>query len=402
MYNLTTNSFTFDSPALQPGQYKLIVFETDTGNKLNSLFSFEYVLFVASFSPTIGSIRGGTLLQLNGDGFSSNNCYLNKINFAQHPCHVLFCTSKWIQCRTSDAYKVHKITNAGNHPIYGLGYAWSEPLLNISAGETVTWSWRAPSGILNIAYRIAQVQDSQSFIEEGFSSGLESTSIGSFTKVFHLPGIYNYWSDYVDSEGKISLRGTIIVQPVGSFNLPMSLHLNGFEAQMVNPDGYIASNLSSAVCAGSAKTDSECGYSLLKNPFEMTFTGCSIDPVIFKNVYPQYVSFDEIVVIEGEGFSQVQCETDIFIGGVLCEQIPGNWTTSQLFCRLGMGSGLATGVDHQVEVLVKNFGYALHSKDKLTIRFMPKVSFLLLMNYPRDLSTRHISIKPDQKNDENL
>jgi len=270
---------------------------------------------------------------------------------------------------------LHTITNAGNDPTYGLGYAWSQPFLQISAGDSITWSWRAPAGIPNVAFRLAQVQDAKSVIENGFSSGPLATSTGSFTTTFHQPGVYAYWSDYVDSERKITLRGTVTVLPASSLSFAFSVHVNGIEAQMLAPNSsVVAPELPLDECPGSAKKADQCGdypESYLET-YVMTFTRCVGEPVIVTDVYPQYVSFDDDLVVEGEGFSELQCENEVYIGGVLCKQTPGNWTTSQLFCRLGMGSGLAQGADHQVEVLVKNFGYALHS-DTFKVTFMPKV-----------------------------
>jgi len=179
----------------------------------------------------------------------------------------------------------------------------------------------------------------------------------------------------VDSAQEITLRGTVTVLPASSLNLLLSVHVNGVEAQMLAANGSVlAPNLPLDECPGSAKKADQCGdypesYS---ETYVMTFTRCVGEPVIVTGVYPQYVSFDDDLMVEGEGFSALQCANEVYIGGVLCKQTPGNWTTSQLFCRLGMGSGLAQGADHQVEVLVKNFGYALHS-DTFTARYIPKV-----------------------------
>ena len=64
---------------MPPGFYELIVTETATGNNIKSAFSLEYVLFVASFTPHIGSIRGGTLLHIFGDGFNADQCDRNQV-----------------------------------------------------------------------------------------------------------------------------------------------------------------------------------------------------------------------------------------------------------------------------------------------------------------------------------
>lgn len=64
--------------------------------------------------------------------------------------------------------------------------------------------------VKNINYKIEQVSDAVSITPSGFSSGAPSSS-GSFTYQFNNVGTYYYWSGYVDSNGRIALRGVITV-----------------------------------------------------------------------------------------------------------------------------------------------------------------------------------------------
>jgi len=65
---------------------------------------------------------------------------------------------------------------------YGNGYAWSDPYLNISLGDTVVWSWSPPIGVTGVSFAVIQVQDpaSSTKASDGFSSGA-SKSTGNKT-----------------------------------------------------------------------------------------------------------------------------------------------------------------------------------------------------------------------------
>lgn len=96
------DQFSFLSPPMKPGIYEFVLLFNES-EIVKSTIAIEYRLFVTSFSPQLGSIRGGTVVELNGDGFSPQ-CSQNEIKFGTKVCSVLKCTKQWIQCQTSDAY----------------------------------------------------------------------------------------------------------------------------------------------------------------------------------------------------------------------------------------------------------------------------------------------------------
>jgi hypothetical protein len=61
---------------------------------------------------------------------------------------------------------------------YGSGYAWSNTILTINSGDTVTWSWSPPSLVTGLSYQVVQVGDaaSTSPLTNGFSSGNATAS----------------------------------------------------------------------------------------------------------------------------------------------------------------------------------------------------------------------------------
>lgn len=59
--------------------------------------------------------------------------------------------------------------------VYGRGYSWSIPILNIKKGDYVKWTWSAPGTINDIQYMVMQVASPTSETPSGFSSGTPSS-----------------------------------------------------------------------------------------------------------------------------------------------------------------------------------------------------------------------------------
>ncbi len=203
-----SNQFTFLSPAMKPGVYEVSVWSEGEEENTRVVGTVEYSFYVTHFSPTIGSARGGTLLEIIGGGFSED-CQENRVSFGGYKCSVKECTPNGIKCQTSSVFQTHRIDNSGADAVYGPGFAWSAPDLAIGAGDTVVWSWQAPAFAAGVGYRVVQVQDAASVLETGFSSGDEATPVGMFSFQFNTPGTYYYWSDYVTSE-KVNFRGSAL------------------------------------------------------------------------------------------------------------------------------------------------------------------------------------------------
>ena len=112
----TDTSIVFQSPRMSPGVYSLVIPCGEIGNaKVNT--QLEYTLFVTSFSPRIGSIRGNTVLTISGQGFSTD-CSKNQVSFVDslnfnRKCIVLSCSSSQITCRTTNAYSTFNVANEG-------------------------------------------------------------------------------------------------------------------------------------------------------------------------------------------------------------------------------------------------------------------------------------------------
>ena len=64
----TSTEIVVISPAMNPGLYPLIIPCGTIGNAWTSIL-IGYTLYVSSFTPNAGSIQGGTIVTVYGDGF---------------------------------------------------------------------------------------------------------------------------------------------------------------------------------------------------------------------------------------------------------------------------------------------------------------------------------------------
>lgn len=133
--------------------------------------------------------------------------------------------------------------------------------------------------------------------------------------------------------------------------LPLSVRLNGFEAQycsfpfIYNSISYstctalngldypwcspwpvytnqtlrcaTATDQSPSTCVGEAFQGAYCGDVDSNSPNTMKFTVCPNNSPQVNSVSVQYISFDDVIVIEGDHFSSTQCENEIYIGNIL-------------------------------------------------------------------------------------
>jgi hypothetical protein len=109
-----------------------------------------------------------------------------------------------------------------------LGYAWSQSYLRINKGDSVYWSWRPPTGITGVSFKVEQIQDASSIFPIGFTSG-EATPTGSYSFQFDKAGTYYYWSGYVESSQQIVLRGVVVVLDSFDKELEVFVSLNEFQ-----------------------------------------------------------------------------------------------------------------------------------------------------------------------------
>lgn len=106
----TPTELILKSPAKAPGMNNFNYDLVSLGN-IQSNLDLDYRLYISMVTPNIGSIRGGTKVEVYGEGFSTE-CANNVVAFGQKSCEVLDCARDWIVCQTSDAFVTQEIDNS--------------------------------------------------------------------------------------------------------------------------------------------------------------------------------------------------------------------------------------------------------------------------------------------------
>ncbi|XP_035685638.1 fibrocystin-L-like [Branchiostoma floridae] len=343
-------------PGLAPGTYDILLNVDGNGyGVIDGSASFptvEYVLRVTGVSPSQGSLSGGTLVGLSGEGFSTN-AEENEVMFGDTACEVLTSSSTEVWCRMGSAGRRHVVDNSGTDPNFGEGYAWSQGTLTIEEGDTVVWTWSPYTQGVGFAIRQTTGPGGE-LSENGFSSGPKSSK-GSFSYTFNAVGDYYYTSGCVDDKCDIQMTGKVEVIQALDRTETLSFTLNGIEATY-NPIG--AGPASSVTCPGSTREVLDCSTdpptASPDAPFSFVFRNCMTATVT--SLSPTHGTAGETITIQGTGFSTNACENEVLIGAYSCDVTSS--TSNSITCQVNPLDNMPVGSFHPVSVNIKNRGYA--------------------------------------------
>lgn len=122
------------------------------------------------------------------------------------------------------------------------------------------------------------------------------------------------------------------------------------------------------ICNGVELDLASCGLNFKSFEFQILFTSCNTPTI--EDISPKKISFESVIKIEGKHFSKNSCENEVYIDGTFCRLISS--TSTSITCKIGLKSGLISNKSYQIEVLVKNIGYALHNHLN-EIAFLPVI-----------------------------
>ena len=77
--------------------------------------TFTSVLSVSGVTPKRGSLNGGTVLTITGEGFGSNNTN-NIVMLGDVQCEVIESTENEMKCKTPSGGRTAEVDNSGLHP----------------------------------------------------------------------------------------------------------------------------------------------------------------------------------------------------------------------------------------------------------------------------------------------
>ncbi|GFN92108.1 fibrocystin-l, partial [Plakobranchus ocellatus] len=346
-------------PALTHGDYRLLVLVDNKGYadlRKHSISDISYVFQVTSMSPNFGSLYGGTDLLIVGEGFSSKSSEI-EVTLGPHTCDITSLTANRIKCRIADTGTKHIISATGKHKYYGVGYAWNKDPHTVKVGDYVTWQWETPAYVSDIGYSIQQTASPGDVVSMrgGFSSGAISR-VGSFTQRFTVPGIYYYWTGYMNSFKTIYFRGTISVVALESDSRVLSVKLRGQEAHHVTTG---RSKLLRSTCPSVTQKLSRCSDSAsLKSvfgKFNFQFLKCYSPYVASISINNGTV--DDSITFRGNGFGSKTCQNEVKFAGAACYTATSS--NSYIRFRIADRDSPPVGVLHEFKTRVSNLGYAI-------------------------------------------
>ncbi|XP_069051252.1 PKHD1 like 1, tandem duplicate 1 [Lepisosteus oculatus] len=356
----TSDNITCSLPRHPPGIYNIYVQVGNWGyasvsDGVNA--SIEYVLKVTEVSPSHGSLYGGTKVTVTGSGFSPVTDDI-QISMGNITCKVTSASEHHLECITQANESSYTVTNLGSHPDFGVGYAWSPSSLDVYVGDTVQWSWQAPSLVKGLGYRVFSVStpSSTNYDGTGFISGNAKTASGFFRYRFTVAGIYYYSSGFVDDRNSRFMQGVVTVKPIEAKSVRFYLSVGGIEAKYTP-----AAQRSRRSVTDCITTTPNCSYDL--NPgatgeaFSFLLSDC-YSPAITA-ISPPSGTVYTVISIQGLGFSNTSCANEVTIGGHPCSVI--NSTTTEIMCSLDPENAMPVGVAQLVSVRVNNLGTAINS-----------------------------------------
>ncbi|TRY58767.1 hypothetical protein DNTS_034596, partial [Danionella cerebrum] len=335
----TNESITCVLPTLPPAVYNVYVRGGKKGYPITSPevnVTIEYVLEVTGFSPSLGSLYGGTNVTIIGSGFSPN-IRDNTVTFGNTQCRVTAASDQQLECVTQPREQTYTVTNQGIHSAYGRGYAWSPSALIASVGDTVVWRWDAPAFVSGLGYRVFSVSSPMGTDYDGiaFNSGGPTTN-GFFIYRFTSPGVYYYSSGYIDSSRQKIMQGSVTVLPQEDLTVELQLFV--------------------------MRTPLPLGVRQVQTVYKMahrTLATSHLLPVPVQWCSRLHLAMAPLMTPSESGDL---ASAAVKVGDHPCSII--NSTSTEINCQLMPDSGAPVGVPLPVTVRVNNLGSAILSMPK--------------------------------------
>ncbi|ROT65416.1 putative fibrocystin-L [Penaeus vannamei] len=322
-------SITCTLPALSPGAHPVTVFTNSSMGFASGSASVTYTLKVTSYSSATGSVYGGSIMVIRGEGFGSN-CSLLQIDLGDGVmCDVEECSDTEVTCTVMVMPRTHVVRNNGINTVHGPGYAWNPKLVVVREGDSVKWEWTKSDPLSQLMYNVFQTSSGASieYDGSGFNSGAP-TSSGSYIVTFPHRGTYFYAGTPIANN--VVLSGKVEVLKPAQKAYKVTLSLGGIEAEFV-PDGAAVSVsvdgcspiLETAVadCNSTAPDapDADALYFITDMCFTASVTGVSASAT--QNVAGLsglQVAGGATLTLTGSGLGESTCQTEVWVGDASC------------------------------------------------------------------------------------
>ncbi|XP_063605340.1 fibrocystin-L-like [Penaeus indicus] len=321
-------SITCTLPPLSPGVHPVTVYTGSRGFASGSA-SVTYTLKVTSYSSATGSVKGGTIMVIRGEGFGSNCSFLQVDLGDGVMCDVTECSDTEVTCTVMVMPRTHVVRNDGSNTVHGSGYAWNPKLIVVREGDSVEWEWTKNDPLSQLMYNVFQTSSGAAYEYDGsgFNSG-SPTSAGSYIVAFPHQGTYFYAGTPIANN--VVLSGSVEVLKPAQKAYKVMLSLGGIEAEFV-PDGAAVSVsvdgcapiLEAAItdCNSTAPDapDADALYFITDMCLTPAVTGVSASST--QNVpglSGLQVAGGATLTLTGSGLGDSTCQTQVWVGDSSC------------------------------------------------------------------------------------
>ncbi|KAK7468041.1 hypothetical protein BaRGS_00036745, partial [Batillaria attramentaria] len=320
---------------------------------------------VTGMNPVYGSMYGGTIMTVEGEGFGDDDSLLD-VTLGGHACPVETVSDTVITCKLAYTGTEYTVTNQGKHKDYGTGYAYDPKVLSILTGDCVTWRWTTPSHVTGITYGIFETEDDETHetLSGGFASPGTKKANGQYRFCFTKPGDYYYWSGYVNEPyNSIYLRGQVTVTRRTSTLADLKVTLAGVEAAYDTGASRRKRGAASDPDPCDPVTGLIAGCTPQEDPtptstdrFQHVLHECATPTIT--SISPRRGTGKDTVTFMGTGFGTEDCQNEITYAGVGEGVVTSSSATSLSF-TLGTAGPPPVGVLEEFTLRVGNRGNAL-------------------------------------------
>ena len=359
-------------PPLPNGLFTVFVKTKDNGMADSSQVpQISSAFTVTGANPRVGSIQGGTKMNIEGSGFG--NCSNTNVKFnvgAEHTCVPvqdqdgnLQCTDTSVTCIIQKNPTMHVIWNTGRHSAFGPGYVWEPSTLTIRPGDKVRWSWNLPAAQEGngIAVHSTASATSKEYDGMGYNSQ-EKRPKGNLIYQFMSEGTFTFnTQDVIAGEG-VYMPGKVVVSAPSDEIVEIKASIGDISADSSNS----ASPVDPEPADGCSFADSSCATEPSSTTsLEFHFASCLTAEITSVTVSSGIADGNSSLVqgygdaeltIAGSGFSDIPCENEVKVGPSTC--LVTSSSDSEIVCNVDQTT-ITSSAPHTVSVNVANNGEAV-------------------------------------------
>ena len=392
----TDTEIVCETPANPDGECVPVVDVPNVGYAATSSDqAFVYKFRVTNITPSAGSVLGGTIVKIEGEGFGNDECneleiVLGEENNEDYTCNKISCTDTEIICQIERTQKTIFVRNQGSHALFGYGYKWSPQDVEALPGDKIQWIWTFGSSAEDIGVNVQQVSDASTSDYDGVGFLSARSKEGSFSKAFYgLGKLYYSSSEVQPGNDQLRMSGSVTIKMPTAGEVPLFVRINGNQNQQI-----IAISEPCIGCTGTLQADPDCAEGVNSDDLGSNADGvkfkliddiAQIDDVQIDALSEVTLTADEThrgplqgqtsptFTLTGTNFGVTTCENKVSLGDIDCTVTEASAT--ELKCTVD--SPLDSETSYEIQLTKTNIGRGVVSTNKaeyFTVSYVSAIS----------------------------